>query len=115
MQKSECENFLAVISGKNLIKKEQKVNQLFIFKRAEGCEFALFKRIIVKDLAIFDKVCMQFYFTRVHDSQAQPKSLIFVKRDRILKLDYIDNSIDTIYEFKNPLNKQPEFFQMNDS
>lgn len=33
MQKDVAENFLAVISGKNLIKDQQKPNQLFIFKR----------------------------------------------------------------------------------
>jgi hypothetical protein len=33
MQISKCQNFLAVISGKNLIRDEQKPNQIFIFKR----------------------------------------------------------------------------------
>jgi|TARA_B110000285_G_scaffold233155_1_gene306101 hypothetical protein len=58
MQKSNCENFLAVISGKNLIMKEQKANQLFIFKRKQGVQFELYKRIIVKDIPIMNKVCM---------------------------------------------------------
>ena len=33
MRKSMDENFIAIMSGKNLIKKEQKINQLFIFKK----------------------------------------------------------------------------------
>ena len=33
MEKSPCENWLAVVSGKNLVMNEQKQNQLFIFKR----------------------------------------------------------------------------------
>jgi hypothetical protein len=39
--------------------------------------------------------------------------LIFVKQDRVIKLNYDDATIDTIYEFENPLLRQPEFFQMN--
>ena len=33
IQKSDDEQYLAIISGKNLIMDEQKQNQLFIFKR----------------------------------------------------------------------------------
>lgn len=33
IQKSQDESLLAVISGKLLIKNEQKINQLFIFKK----------------------------------------------------------------------------------
>jgi hypothetical protein len=66
MVKSNCETLLAVISGKNLIMKQQKVNQLFVFKKkvskTSEVEFELFKRIVVKDIPIFTKVCMQYYF-----------------------------------------------------
>jgi hypothetical protein len=31
----------------------------------------------------------------------------------VIKLNYNDNTIDTIHEFENPLLRQPEFFQMN--
>lgn len=33
LQKSQCEKYLAVISGKNLVMDEQKQNQLFILKK----------------------------------------------------------------------------------
>ena len=63
MRMSVCQNYVAVMSGKNLIKKEQKINQLFIFKKkATKVEFELIKRIIVKDKPEFPKTCMQFYF-----------------------------------------------------
>lgn len=65
MRKSNDENFIAVISGKNLIKKEKKINQLFIFKKTSDemtVEYVLLKRIVVKELPIFDKACMQYYF-----------------------------------------------------
>jgi hypothetical protein len=55
---------LAVISGKNLIMKEQKANQLFVFKREEGVNFELHTRIKVKEIVMMNKVCMQFYFAK---------------------------------------------------
>lgn len=64
MQKDPEENFLAIISGKNLILSEQKPNQLFIFKRfrqhntTDPDTFELIKRIIIKDRPEFDKVSM---------------------------------------------------------
>ena len=66
--KSKCENFLAIISGKNLVKNEQKQNQLFIFKRVKSNsdfsydQFEQIQRIVVKDIPFFDKVCMQYHF-----------------------------------------------------
>ena len=67
MRKSVCEEFFAVISGKNLIMKQQKVNQLFVFKKVNGqnadqTNYELYKRIVVKDVPVFNKVCMQYYF-----------------------------------------------------
>tara|TARA_B110000285_G_C15112449_1_gene611969 strand:- start:1521 stop:1688 length:168 start_codon:yes stop_codon:yes gene_type:complete len=54
MRMSVCQTFVAVMSGKNLIKKEQKINQLFIFKKkVNKVEFELHKRIVVKDMPEF--------------------------------------------------------------
>lgn len=38
MQISSNENLLGVITGKNLIMKEQKANQLFLFKRQKNAD-----------------------------------------------------------------------------
>ena len=57
--KSLDENWVAIISGKNLIMNEQKQNQLFIFKKVkaksvlEYDSFVQNYRIVVKDLPIF--------------------------------------------------------------
>ena len=53
MAKSKDENWLAVISGKNLVMNQQKQNQLFIYKREER-EFLLHKRIVIKEIPIFN-------------------------------------------------------------
>ena len=58
----------------------------------------------MKDIPIMNKVCMQFYFEKVNKGQ-QASTLIFVKQDRVLKLNFDENSIDTIYEFNVPLNR----------
>lgn len=39
MAKSLDESFLAVVSGKNLVMKQQKVNQLFVFKKDQKGSF----------------------------------------------------------------------------
>ena len=61
MCKSNCEMWLAVISGKNLVMNQQKQNQLFVFKRFND-NFVLHKRIIIKEIPIFNKVTMQYFF-----------------------------------------------------
>ena len=58
MAKSLDESFLAVVSGKNLVMKQQKVNQLFVFKKDVKGNFQLHKRVVLKDYPEFEKVCM---------------------------------------------------------
>jgi len=66
IQKCQNEEYIGIVTGNNLIRGEQRVKQIFIFKRQRedgkpDC-FALEKRVIVKDMDIFKKVCMDFYF-----------------------------------------------------
>ena len=50
---------VSLLSCNDTLKKEQKINQLFIFKKkVQTVEFELFKRIVVKDIPIFNKTCM---------------------------------------------------------
>lgn len=122
MTKSPDEELIAVMSGKNLIMKQQKVNQLFVFEKKsrdpEPIKYELKKRIIVKDIPLMNKVCMQYYF-ELFDKDGRKKqeidSLIFVKADRVIRMNIETEFIDTLYDFKeNGLKRQPEFFQMND-
>ncbi len=71
----------------------------------------------MKDIPIFNKVSVQFYFKALQPGQSDYTTLIFVKQDRILELDFtksVEKCVETIYIFQMPLNRQPEFFQMND-
>lgn len=89
------------MSGKNLVMDEQKQNQLFVFikKKAkeslEQDEFILHKRIIVKELEIFNEVCMQFHFNNSYE-------IIFVKADQVFKINFDTEVISTIYTFFEP-------------
>ena len=52
MAKSSCEKWLAVISGKCLIKNDQSLSELFILKQIEdkkGINFILMNTIVVKN------------------------------------------------------------------
>lgn len=74
-----------MISGKNLIMNEQKPNQLFIFKRVRDPDplkidkFTLIKRIIIKDIQMFNKVSMSFHFKNQKQSSKDPTEIIFAK------------------------------------
>ena len=50
----------------------------------------------MKDIPIFTKVCMQYYF---ENKSNNIDSLIFVKADRVIKLNFETDAIETIYEF----------------
>jgi hypothetical protein len=64
--------------------------------------FILLKRIVVKDMVGFDKVCMQFYF-----KQGDSSKLIFVKKEEIFELDTESETMSTICKFNPPFSLQP--------
>lgn len=111
---------LAVISGKNLIMNEQKPNQLFIFKRVANLDpskmdkFELIKRIVIKDMPIFNKISMQFYFKNTRGDK-DPNEIIFAKQDQLMMINIDTEVVSTIVKFIIPLTRQPEFFTMNDA
>ena len=89
---SSCENYLAVITGKNLIMAEQKPNQVFIFKKSKNlnvnadiaAKFDFLKKVRVAEHPEFcKKVCMQFMFKNTKYDR-EPDTLIFARRDAII-------------------------------
>ena len=96
MQICPYDRYLAIITGRNMIKNEQSPNQIFIFKRderegseGEGCkdEFILGKKVVIRDILELKGICMQFCFK---DNPLTKKAdcLIFAQRDRIIKFNY---------------------------
>jgi hypothetical protein len=93
MQISKDEHFLAVISGKNLIMNEQKPNQLFIFKRTKNLDpskmdsFQLIKRIVIREIPMFNKISMQFIFKNTKQGK-DPTEIIFAKQDQLMSINF---------------------------
>lgn len=93
---------------------QQKQNQLFMFKRIPAEDeydydkFELHKRIVVKDMPDFNRVCMQFHFKKDNNNV-----LIFTKMEEIFELDINTEQITTIYKFNPKLVLQPEHFEMD--
>ena len=109
---------LAVITGKNLIMKEQKPNQLFLFKKVKNADptkndtFNLFKRILLKDNPKIGKISMQFYFRNIKGRE--PFEIVFAKQDSIITLNFETDEVKTLCKYTAPLLKQPEFFTVNE-
>lgn len=86
------EDYLAVMSGKNLIMNEQFPNQLFIFRKNKSTNtdepetFSLVKRILIKDRPDFKKISMQFSFKRTRNG-GDPTKLIFARQDAMIELN----------------------------
>lgn len=120
MQKCPNEEYLAIISGKILIMNEQQTNQLFIFKRVRENnpkvkdKFVLHKRIVLREIDIFKKVCMSYHFKTSNTKNAIMDTIIFCKQDCIFELNFEtedkDAMIKVVYTFEQPLNRQPLFF-----
>ena len=64
---------------------------------------------MVKDIPIFNHVTPQFYF-RNFDEGRRPHSVLFTKFDRIFEFYFDTEEIKTLYEFKDELFNQPNFF-----
>lgn len=109
---------MGVITGKNLIMKEQKPNQLFLYKRIKNADpnkmdtFAFYKRIMLKNNEKIGKVAMQFYFRNIKGRE--PYEIIFAKKDAIITLNFETEKVRTLTKFTSPLTKQPEFFTINE-
>ena len=110
LAKDVNENYLAIISGKNLIMDQQKPNQLFIFKRirdtntTEPDKFVQIKRIVIKDMPEFDSISMQFVFQTTKGGR-EPNSLIFAKMDKLMVLNYETEAIVDLYSYEVPLTR----------
>ena len=110
MQKCPNEEYIAIVSGKILIMNEQQTNQLFIFKRVKSGspnkkdKFILHKRIILREIEIFKKVCMKFHFKTTGTKNAKMDTIIFCKQDCIFELNFDeedkDKQITVIYTFR---------------
>ena len=63
--------------------------------------FYLHKRIVVKDLPIFEKVCMQYMFKIPLPGETY-SSLIFSRKELIFELNFETEESSVIYKYSKP-------------
>ena len=97
---------------------EQKTNQLFIFKRVksngEMDKFEQINKIVVKEMEIFTKVCMNYHFKNPKGNTKEKDTIIFCKIDEIFEMNFMTSETMTRYKFSGGgLKRQPLFFVPN--
>ena len=88
MQKCQNEQYLAFITGKNLIRNQQKANQLYIYRinpdhsdRNNGnSEWDLDTKVVVKDIPMFTGICLVCHFKDDQNSNIRDQ-MLFAKAD----------------------------------
>jgi len=72
-------------------------------------KFELHKRVVVRELPTFRKVCMNFFFK----ANGKNDTIIFTKFDEIFELNFMDEKpeMKTFYKFEQPFKRQPSFFK----
>lgn len=90
MQKCQNEEYLAIISGKNLIAAEQKINQLFVYRKIVGSDgnpnFERCGWIKLKDMEYFQQVSMDFHFK--NKEGLERNEILFAKIDQVFLLNF---------------------------
>lgn len=101
MAKCQNDEYLAVISGKNLIGAEQKINQLFVFrKKVENGQVNFVQqgeRVLLRDMPNFTQCSMKFHFVNNKDT-VERNEIIFANIKEIFKLNFITKEITQIYK-----------------
>ena len=85
---------------------------MFVFKKIDNSNYELHKRIVVKDIPVFNKVCMQYHFKNPLADEDYT-TLIFAKKDIIFELNFITEATKEIYKFSMPFTLQPSYFVSN--
>ena len=80
---------------------ENKPNQLFIYERffclQKGInDYQLKAKVMLKELPMFEKVCMNFHFQKSKIG-TQSSKIYFCKRDCIFTLDYETKEIVVVH------------------
>ena len=73
--------------------------------------FEKMKKIVVREIPIFKKVCMEFHF--VNKPGYNRDEIMFAKQEYLFKLNLETNEINVFFKFKTPLNSQPLNFDMS--
>ena len=103
-QKSTDEDYIAIISGKNLVMEEQEIMELLIYKVSDN-NYSIHKIINLEGSAIFENVSMDFSF----DKNSKCK-LIFANKLQIFTFDYEREISESVYIYSEAFVNQPSSF-----
>ena len=67
--------------------------------------------MVLKDFPEFSRVSMNFHF--VNSDHGDSPTIMFAKYDSIIELNFVTHDVTTLYSFKHPLKRQPQFFKTN--
>lgn len=122
IEKSKDENWIAIITGRNLVKGAQAQNQLFVYRRIPGKTasdkdlFEEYKWIKIRDIPEFDKVVMEFFFKNQSDPTLPPASILFAKKENVFELDLETSTVTAVHRFKDvQCRLPPQHFEVNDA
>lgn len=90
---SQNEQYLAVLSGKNVIKQVEELHQLTLYKVNSMKNFELLK-IIPLDETLSD-ISQSFYFFE----KEQDKCLILTNMEGMIKFNFMTNQKSSLYKY----------------
>jgi hypothetical protein len=99
--KCQNEEYIAVLSGKHLVREEHLLSQLFVYRKntkKKKVTWDLKHKVILQVLDMFTQVSSTFYFCNNPDS-IEREQLIFSKMDCIFALNFVTREIDVVYKF----------------
>lgn len=110
MKVSQCQNYVGIIGGKNLIKMEEALYQIIIYRVNSDTKFS---KIVDYDLPEeYRSFSRTFEFcTREDLSITVGQSLYLISSNQIVGFDPTleEDKFKTLFNFKNDLGSQPDF------
>lgn len=104
------EKFIAVLAGKNLIKQIEEMYELFVYEvREDGDMFTLYRHIKLRKE--FQYYSMSFEFDK---NDEEEHNLIMVNKNQMVRYNYMTDQVTVLFEFKNTLDSQPDFFSFSE-
>lgn len=120
---SKDEKFMALFTGKNLIKEEEEIHQLFVYEISphQPSKKSFRANMIHEDARNTDgnfKLIKKVDFPPKYRSYSkmfcflngnQEKYIVMLDQKHMVKFNYLDEQETQIFEYKKPLNDQPDF------
>lgn len=114
MKVSRCQNYVAILTGKNLVKEIEELHQLIVYKINNQKDFELISKhsenhLLPEEFAEYSKG-IEF------SNEEEHCKILMSNNERIIKFDYTKpNSIEEVYKFNNRLDDQPDHIEFDET